>query len=151
MNAVDTAVKLLQAKKIRPSLTRIHILAYLLSHPIHPTVDQIYQALLPQIPTLSKTTVYNTLDLLLENKLVKLVGVEQREKHYDANTKDHGHFFCRICEKIYDFSTPAAEIEAPEIKGFQIEVKNVSYSGVCSDCRHKNKHKEDEYEKFEGN
>jgi len=120
MNVLDSAVKLLQENEIRPSLTRIHILAYLLTNPVHPTVEQIYQALLPQIPTLSKTTVYNTLDLFLAKKLVKPVGVEYKEKHYDANTQNHGHFFCRVCEKIFDFDTHYIETETPELKGFQI-------------------------------
>ena len=35
---------MLQENEIRPSLTRIHILAYLLTNPVHPTVEQIYQA-----------------------------------------------------------------------------------------------------------
>lgn len=135
MNARETAVKLLQEKNIRPSVTRIQILEYLLSHPIHPTADQIYRALLPHIPTLSKTTVYNTLELLLEMKLVKLVGGDQKEKHFDANVKEHGHFFCHACGKIYDFRMPALGIEAPELSGFHIEARDVYYRGVCLDCR----------------
>ena len=62
MNAAQS----LQEKNIRPSLLRIKILEYLISVKTHPTVDEIYDKLLPEIPTLSKTTVYNTLKLLVE-------------------------------------------------------------------------------------
>ena len=57
-------VKRLQNHNIKPSVQRIAIMNYLIEHRTHPTVDEIYTALSPSIPTLSKTTVYNTLKLL---------------------------------------------------------------------------------------
>ena len=43
---------------IKPSMQRIAIMEYLMDHPIHPSADDIYTALSPSMPTLSKTTVY---------------------------------------------------------------------------------------------
>lgn len=40
---------------------------YLLKNHTHPTVDEVYVALCKVIPTLSKTTVYNTLRLFSEH------------------------------------------------------------------------------------
>ena len=51
---------------IKPSMQRIAIMEYLMEHPIHPSADDIYTALSPSMPTLSKTTVYNTLKLFSE-------------------------------------------------------------------------------------
>lgn len=42
---------------IRPSVQRMAIMGYLMSHSTHPTVDMIYNDLYPDMPTLSKTTV----------------------------------------------------------------------------------------------
>ena len=53
----------LLSHKIKPSMQRIAIMDYLFEHKVHPTVDKIFNDLYPQIPTLSKTTVYNTLKL----------------------------------------------------------------------------------------
>ena len=50
-------------KNIRPSHQRIKVMEFLLKNKIHPTVDYIYNELHEEIPTLSKTTVYNTLNL----------------------------------------------------------------------------------------
>ena len=50
-------VKRLQNHNIKPSVQRIAIMNYLIEHRTHPTVDEIYTALSPSIPTLSKTTV----------------------------------------------------------------------------------------------
>ena len=44
-------------------MQRIAIMEYLMDNPIHPSADDIYTALSPSMPTLSKTTVYNTLKL----------------------------------------------------------------------------------------
>ena len=52
---------------VKPSVQRIAIMDYLLKHKTHPSIDEIYLALSKSIPTLSKTTVYNTLKLLTEN------------------------------------------------------------------------------------
>ena len=52
---------------IKPSMQRIAIMEYLMEHPIHPSADDIYTALSPSMPTLSKTTVYNTLKLFSDN------------------------------------------------------------------------------------
>ena len=54
---------------IKPSYQRMKIFQYLLDNHVHPTVDTIYKALCPEIPTLSKTTVYNTLNLFVEKKV----------------------------------------------------------------------------------
>ena len=45
---------------IKPSVQRIAIMNYLIEHRTHPTVDEIYTALSPSIPTLSKTCLLYT-------------------------------------------------------------------------------------------
>lgn len=45
---------------IKPSMQRIAIMEYLMNHPIHPSADDIYTALSPSMPTLSKRR-YTTL------------------------------------------------------------------------------------------
>ena len=49
---------------IKPSMQRIAIMEYLMNHPIHPSADDIYTALSPSMPTLSKTTVYNNFEIV---------------------------------------------------------------------------------------
>ena len=57
--------------EIKPSVQRIAIMDYLLKHHTHPCIDEIYMALHDDIPTLSKTTVYNTLKLFVEHGAAK--------------------------------------------------------------------------------
>ena len=55
--------------RIKPSLQRMAIMEYLMSHLTYPTADSIFNDLYSLIPTLSKTTVYNTLKRLESNIL----------------------------------------------------------------------------------
>ena len=50
----------LKSHEIKPSFQRMRIFEYLITHRNHPTVEMIYKSLVKEIPTLSKTTVYNT-------------------------------------------------------------------------------------------
>ena len=73
-------VKRLQNHNIKPSVQRIAIMNYLIEHRTHPTVDEIYTALSPSIPTLSKTTVYNTLKLLSEQGAAQTLTIDERQE-----------------------------------------------------------------------
>jgi len=63
---------------IKPSMQRIAIMEYLMNHPIHPSADDIYTALSPSMPTLSKTTVYNTLRLFSEQGAALMLTMMRR-------------------------------------------------------------------------
>lgn len=63
---------------IKPSMQRIAIMQYLMEHPIHPSADDIYTALSPSMPTLSKTTVYNTLKLFSSKERLKCLQLMRK-------------------------------------------------------------------------
>jgi Fur family peroxide stress response transcriptional regulator len=124
-------------RKIRPSHQRIKILEYLMEHPCHPTVDQIFNDLQKEIPTLSKSTVYNTLTSFMEAQLVRVITIEENETRYDIITHNHGHFKCDSCGAIYDFKINIDDFTAGELSGFQIYDKNVYFKGICPKCLYK--------------
>ena len=130
----NTIIEKLTEKNIRPSLQRMAVYGFLVENPIHPTVDTIYQALHPEIPTLSKTTVYNTLKQLVDCGLVQTVTIEDGELRYDADISNHLHFKCIKCEEVFDVFT---EIPLPENllpKGFVISKRQTNLWGTCSNC-----------------
>ena len=100
----------------------------------HPTVDTIYKSLVTDIPTLSKTTVYNTLNLFVENNIALLITIEENETRYDADVSVHGHFKCEKCGRVADFSLELGEMALEELSGFQINQKHVYFKGICDRC-----------------
>ena len=73
----------LQETGIRPSKQRLAIMDWLITHPIHPTVEDVYQGLYKQIPTLSRTTVYNTLRMLSEKGAAQMITIDDHRVCYD--------------------------------------------------------------------
>ncbi|HHV98903.1 MAG TPA: transcriptional repressor [Clostridiaceae bacterium] len=124
----------LKNNNIRPSHQRLKVLEFLDNNRIHPTVEQIYHSLYDEIPTLSKTTIYNTLNTLIEAGLVRILTIEDNEVRYDIRTDTHGHFKCKSCGNIYDFEVDMDLVEVKGLNGFRIYTKDVYFSGICSKC-----------------
>ncbi len=130
-----SSAEILKGSNIRPSITRVMIFDYLRERRTHPTVEEIYLSLSPQLPTLSKTTVYNTVKLFSSAGIVKTVTIEEQQARYDACTDLHGHFLCTGCGKVYDFDTLPPERALPQ--GFEVSTEDVYCTGTCSTCKNK--------------
>lgn len=131
---VDNIKNYLLEKDIKPSYQRIKILEYLRTKKNHPTVDMIYKELVKEIPTLSKTTVYNTLNSFVKKDIARVITIEEGETRFDANTKNHGHFKCTNCNSIYDFKVNENVVEKEGLENFKVEEKNFYYLGLCKSC-----------------
>lgn len=124
---------------IKPSFQRLKIMQYLLDHKTHPTIDEIYSALVPEIPTLSKTTVYNTLKLFVESNAVLSLGIDEKNVRYDGDTTPHAHFKCLSCGAIRDIFisdfSPILEVFTEQIGNLKILDTEISYKGICENCK----------------
>jgi len=120
---------------VKPSLQRIAIMKYLLEYKTHPTADEIYMALCPAMPTLSKTTVYNTLKLLTECGAVLNLSVDEKNVRYDGTTEEHAHFKCLKCGTILDVEIPSEAIYVKNIGDLKITEMQLMYKGYCSSCK----------------
>lgn len=136
MNTAFTAQDYLLKFGIKPSVQRIAILDYLMKYRTHPTADEIYGALFRSIPTLSKTTVYNTLKLFAEQGVLCILGIDERNVRYDIDTSGHAHFICIGCGKIYDIRV--ADLDKLISKGkeeFSVTEMRLYYKGYCKNCQ----------------
>lgn len=124
----------LKIRNINLSHQRLKVLEYLAQNQYHPTVDKIFTDLQRDISTLSKTTVYNTLRMLSEAGLVRVVAIEDNETRYDIITENHGHFKCESCGNIYDFSINMNSLNSDDLANFIINDKDVYFKGICPMC-----------------
>ncbi|MBN1253643.1 MAG: transcriptional repressor [Bacteroidales bacterium] len=124
----------LKENEIKPSFQRIKVFEYLVDKMNHPTVDMIYKELVNDIPTLSKTTIYNTLKLFVEHKIVSVVNIEDNETRYDADVSNHGHFKCSKCGKLYDFNYENSNLSIKNLQNFKIEKTHLYLNGICVNC-----------------
>lgn len=126
----------LREKGVKPSYQRKRIFEHMMDCRNHPSVNDIYVALINEIPTLSKATVYNTMNLFLEHKLIEVLPIDSNEARYDVfNPEEHGHFKCDVCEKIYDIDIKVnVEELSDDLEGFQVNREIYNFRGICKDC-----------------
>ncbi len=127
--------KILDENGIKPSLHRMKVLEYLLDKKNHPTVDTIYRDISNDIPTLSRTTIYNTLTTFMENGIAQAVTIEDNEVKYDADVSEHAHFKCAKCGQIYDIKMDTKIVSLKTISGHLIQERQLYFKGVCKSCQ----------------
>ncbi len=121
---------------IRPSMQRMLVMKYLMEHRTHPSVEDIYNDLSPEYPTLSKTTIYNTLKLLQQHGAILVLTIDEKHVRYDADISEHSHFRCTKCTRLFDFAQPIMTGEELG-NGFIVESCHVYYRGICPQCQTK--------------
>ena len=136
-NTIPNLSEKLQAFNIRPSVQRLAIYQFIIENHIHPTADDIYAALAPTIPTLSRTTVYNTLKQFVDCGLVQTLTIEDGILRFDADTANHIHFKCRECGEIFDVYADFSPNEDILPEGFFMEKIQTNIWGLCKSCQPK--------------
>lgn len=134
------AIKILTDHGIKPSVQRVEIMSYLLTHHTHPTVEEIHNSLCKRMPTLSRTTVYNTLRMFAEYKAAQMITIDDHRVCYDGMTKPHAHFYCKRCGKVTDIMNIEItdKVKAENISGNVIDETHIYYKGVCAECNKEN-------------
>lgn len=134
MDTIFTAQDYLVKYGIKPSVQRIAIMEYLMEHRTHPSAEEIYGILSRRIPTLSKTTVYNTLKLFTEQGALQVLGIDERNIRYDIDISRHAHFICIGCGKVYDLAVEGIERLSLKEEFFMTEM-HLYYKGYCKYCQ----------------
>ncbi len=139
MNTFISAQEYLQKYGIKPSLQRIAIVEYLMKNRIHPTADEIYNALYIKVPTLSRTTVYNTMKLFTEQGLVFALMIDDKHVRFDIDTSCHAHFLCLGCYHVWDIPLVKQTelLNVSQIGDFLITESHLYYKGYCKNCNNK--------------
>jgi Fe2+ or Zn2+ uptake regulation protein len=147
ISSMDKLKELLASKGLKSTYQRLKILEYMNQHMnIHPTAEMIYEALIEKIPTISITTVYNTLNTFVGKGLIAEVTITGTEMRYDFHTSPHQHFLCKSCGKIIDLDMecPLTLNRKDKICGHRIDEMHGYLKGICKDClkkqNRKNKH-----------
>ena len=125
----------LKSHGIRPLPHKVSIMKYLLERYNHPTIEQIYSDLLPMIPTLSKTTIYNSIKLYCEKKAVNVLYIDEKNLRYEAHTHPHAHFRCKKCGAIHDVPVTMQELttfKCPE--NLHPHETHLYFFGLCEKC-----------------
>jgi Fur family iron response transcriptional regulator len=89
----EDLVKHLEVHGVTPTTQRLDVAEVILSHPQHASADQVMAGIKSLGSSVSKATVYNTLNLFCERGLLRTVTVDPTRQFYDPTIQAHHHFY----------------------------------------------------------
>ena len=92
---------------------RLVILAALEQDHTHPTAEHLYATLRRDHPSLSRSTVYHTLEVFIRTGLCRRVSGPGDRLRVDGTPQDHDHAVCRLCGAIVDVAREQVRLPTP--------------------------------------
>jgi Fe2+ or Zn2+ uptake regulation protein len=127
---MEHSVSILRDCGIKPTPQRMAVVEYILDTEAHPSADQVLEQVRQQCPTISRATVYNTLNLLVEKGLLKAQVLKEGTVVFDSNIKQHHHFIDEDTGSIYDIPWNALRVTgAKSLKDFHVHEYQVILRG----------------------
>ena len=132
--------KLVEAFRVngyRVTPQRITITHMILKSREHPSAEQLYEQVVKIHPTISLSTVYNTLKILKNLNILNEISHNDM-KRFDANPNPHVNLVCEVCGKITDIEEQAMYDlleQVTDLESFKITNNHINVYGMCKFCR----------------
>jgi len=126
MRTVQEIARVIQQTGLKVTPQRVSVIQAL-DTLNHPRAEEIYREVSLQIPGLSPTTVYNTLEALVVHNLVRKVLTDADVMRYDAVHEHHHHLYCIQSDRMDDYFDPELDqllqqyFDRKKISGFRLK------------------------------
>lgn len=130
---------LLRERGIASTRQRALILRAMRERADHPDVEAVFATLRRELPSLSLDTVYRTLRLLVQEKLIQQLALPTHRFHFDGNADPHDHFLCTVCETVADIAAadgldPLFRIPEAIRRHGEVHAVQRVFLGTCRSC-----------------
>ena len=137
--------ELLREKGISVTAQRLSVLEAMSGQKdSHLTAEEIYALVKKRSPEIGLATVYRTIQVLLELKIIDRICLDDGTVRYElgrmekaADAHHHHHLVCTRCGRVMSFQGDLLEEferQMEERTGFQIDDHHVTLYGCCADC-----------------
>lgn len=144
MNTIQNIIQRLHDAGLKTTPQRIAIMQTLFKLRRHPTADELFVEVSKNMPGISPTTIYNTLDTFVKNGLVKRIKTDADVMRYDDIVEPHHHMYCSVSDRIEDYFDPELDqllkeyFEKKQINGFSVNDIRLQLIGDFRKASNKN-------------
>lgn len=106
----------------------------------HPTADQVHAEVSRTMPEINRTTVYRSLETLVNLRVITRLCHPGPVARFDRRTGIHHHLICLKCDSVQDFEDERLDqLDLPDTsaQGFELQDFRVQLRGICQKCRRK--------------
>ena len=133
---IDPAA-VLRERGIQVTAQRLAVLRAVAGRP-HITADAIAQAVRAEIGAISLQSVYDALEILVTEGLVRRIQPAGSSARFEDRVGDnHHHLICRSCGRMVDVDCAVGLkpcLTAADNRGYEIDEAEVVYWGRCPQC-----------------
>ncbi len=135
----DELQELLNQSKLRLTAQRLAVLEVVESEGKHQDADFIEKAARERLGSLSRQAVYDNLNALVDEGILRRIEPAGRPALYETRVGDnHHHLICRRCNLTIDIDCSKGErpcLEPANTHDFVIDEAEVVYWGLCPSCQ----------------
>ena len=128
---------ILRERGLRVTAQRLAVLRAVSGTP-HATAGTLVQTVRDELGAVSIQAVYDVLEALTENGLLRRIQPAGSPARYEDRVGDnHHHLICRVCDRMLDVDCAVGErpcLTAAEHHGYEIDEAEVIYWGRCPEC-----------------
>ena len=139
MSCEDQTVQTLKESGHRPTPQRLMILSALRHSQGHITASQVLEQVKESYSYIDLSTVYRTLDMLKQMRLVSEthMGGDQHSYEWIEEVRHH-HLICQDCDRVVlldDVMLESLGTNIFETYGFEVDIDHLAIFGACQECR----------------
>ncbi len=129
-------ITLLKDNDLKATIQRTSILKAI-DQAGHINIDDIYEDVKRQYPTLSLATIYKNIILMQKNSVIVEVPINGQKSKYELKKDDHIHLICQDCGEIRDKKINRETEKALIIENFKLNSSQINLYGLCQKCQNR--------------
>ena len=128
----------IRSRGFRLTPQRLTILQVLLQSGEHMTPSEVFEVAKQNLPGLTETTVYRTLEFLSENGFAQAAHMRNGKIIYQAGGHDHHHVICQKCNS--ETEVGHAQLDEmykmlEKLTGYHLTTSHLAFFGLCPNCQ----------------
>jgi Fur family ferric uptake transcriptional regulator len=126
-------------EKIRLTSARKAILDELENYQTHLTANQIHENLVERLPSINLSTVYRSLEYLVDHDLISISDMGVGSPVYERKQGEpHHHLVCLNCKSISDLSDEIVQQFFNQVEHkyrMELRTSHLILFGICEHCK----------------